>query len=176
MNEEKFALAILVANESGVLTRVSGLFGRRGYNIDSLSVGETEDPALSRITVVSRGDKPTQDQIIKQLQKLVDVKSVTLLDWNNTVFRELMLVKVNAEMATRAQIHQIAEVFRAKVVDLSTSAMTLEITGENPKLDSFVSNLVPYGILELCRTGMTALSRHANTNKTYESEEELKWQ
>lgn len=110
MNEEKFALSILVANESGVLTRVSGLFGRRGYNIDSLSVGETEDPALSRITVVSRGDKPTQDQIIKQLQKLVDVKSVTLLDWNNTVFRELMLVKVNAEMATRAQIHQIAEV------------------------------------------------------------------
>ena len=107
MNEEKFALSILVANESGVLTRVSGLFGRRGYNIDSLSVGETEDPALSRITVVSRGDKPTQDQIIKQLQKLVDVKSVTLLDWNNTVFRELMLVKVNAEMATRAQIHQM---------------------------------------------------------------------
>ncbi len=176
MNEEKFALSILVANESGVLTRVSGLFGRRGYNIDSLSVGETEDPAWSRITVVFTGDKPTQDQIIKQLQKLVDVKTVTLLDWENTVFRELMLVKVNAEMATRAQIHQIAEVFHAKVVDLSTSAMTMEITGEKSKLDAFINNLVPFGILALCRTGVTAIGRHSHSKKTTESEEDQKWQ
>ena len=169
--EGKFTLSILVNNEAGVLTRVSGLFGRRGYNIDSLSVGETEDPALARMTILSRGDVATRDQIIKQLQKLIDVKAVQLMEPDNMVARELMLIKVNAELATRAQIHQVVDVFRAKVVDLSTSSMTIEITGEKTKLDAFISNLVPYGILELCRTGITAIGRNSARLNDIESEE-----
>ena len=169
--EGKFTLSILVSNEAGVLTRVSGLFGRRGYNIDSLSVGETEDPALARMTILSRGDVATRDQIIKQLQKLIDVKAVQLMEPDNMVARELMLIKVNAELATRAQIHQVVDVFRAKVVDLSTSSMTIEITGEKTKLDAFISNLVPYGILELCRTGITAIGRNSAILNDIESEE-----
>ncbi|NLZ55138.1 MAG: acetolactate synthase small subunit [Clostridiaceae bacterium] len=160
--EEKFTLSILVSNEAGVLTRVSSLFGRRGYNIDSLSVGETENPAFSRMTILSRGDVATRDQIIKQLQKLVDVKSVALMPPESTVLRELMLVKVNAELPTRAQIQQIVDVFRAKIVDLSPSSLTIEITGEKSKLDAFIANIVPYGILELCRTGVTAIGRNSN--------------
>lgn len=169
--EGKFTLSILVNNEAGVLTRVSGMFGRRGYNIDSLSVGETEDPALARMTILSRGDSATRDQIIKQLQKLIDVKAVQLMEPDNTVVRELMLIKVNAELATRAQIHQVVDVFRAKVVDLSTTSMTIEITGEKTKLDAFVANLVPYGILELCRTGITAIGRNSAILNDMESEE-----
>ena len=169
--EGKFTLSILVNNEAGVLTRVSGLFGRRGYNIDSLSVGETEDPALARMTILSRGDVATRDQIIKQLQKLIDVKAVQLMEPDNMVARELMLIKVNAELAIRAQIHQVVGVFRAKVVDLSTSSMTIEITGEKTKLDAFISNLVPYGILELCRTGITAIGRNSAILNDIESEE-----
>ncbi|NLZ70475.1 MAG: acetolactate synthase small subunit [Clostridiaceae bacterium] len=160
--EERFTLSILVSNEAGVLTRVSSLFGRRGYNIDSLSVGETENPTYSRMTILSRGDVATRDQIIKQLQKLVDVKSVALMPPDNTVLRELMLVKVNAELPTRAQIQQIVDVFRAKIVDLSPSSLTIEITGEKSKLDAFIANIVPYGILELCRTGVTAIGRNSN--------------
>ncbi len=171
MDRDKFLLSALVANEAGVLTRVSGMFARRGYNIESLSVGETEDPQISRITIACRGDDYTQDQIVKQLRKLPDVKAVMLMDAGNTVARELMLVKVNAELATRAQIHQTVEVFRAKVVDLMPASMTIEITGEKSKLDAFVSNLVPYGILELCRTGVTAIGRNT-TILTQESEEE----
>ena len=169
--EDKFTLSILVNNEAGVLTRVSSLFGRRGYNIDSLSVGETEDPSLARMTILSRGDIAIRDQIIKQLQKLVDVKIVQLMEPDNTVIRELMLIKVNAELATRAQIHQVVDVFRAKVVDLSTTSMTIEITGEKTKLDAFVSNLIPYGILELCRTGITAIGRNSVILNNIESEE-----
>ena len=169
--EDKFTLSILVNNEAGVLTRVSSLFGRRGYNIDSLSVGETEDPSLARMTILSRGDIAIRDQIIKQLQKLVDVKVVQLMEPDNTVIRELMLIKVNAELATRAQIHQVVDVFRAKVVDLYTTSMTIEITGEKTKLDAFVSNLIPYGILELCRTGITAIGRNSVILNNIESEE-----
>ncbi|MGI6690124.1 MAG: acetolactate synthase small subunit [Christensenellales bacterium] len=171
MERDKFILSALVNNESGVLTRVSSLFGRRGYNIESLSVGETENPAISRITIACLGDLDTRDQIVKQLKKLPDVKAVALMAPENTVVRELMLVKVNAELATRAQIHQTVDVFRAKVVDLMPSSMTIEITGEKNKLDAFVSNLTPYGILELCRTGVTAIGR-SSTILTHEESEE----
>lgn len=171
MDRDKFLLSALVANEAGVLTRVSGLFGRRGYNIESLSVGETENPEVSRITIACRGDEYIQDQMVKQLRKLPDVKAVMLMPPESTVARELMLVKVNAELATRAQIHQTVDVFRAKVVDLSTSSMTIEITGEKTKLDAFISNLVPYGILELCRTGITAIGRNSAILNDIESEE-----
>lgn len=170
--QDKFILSMLVSNEAGVLTRVSGMFGRRGYNIDSLSVGETDNPALSRMTILSRGDAVTRDQIINQLKKLVDVKAVSLMDRENTVSRELMLVKVNSELATQAQIHQVVEVFRAKIVDLNPTNVTIEITGEKTKLDAFVANLVPYGILELCRTGVTAIGRNSMILAQKESEEE----
>ncbi|MDI9520478.1 MAG: acetolactate synthase small subunit [Bacillota bacterium] len=170
--QDKFILSMLVSNEAGVLTRVSGMFGRRGYNIDSLSVGETDNPALSRMTILSRGDDVIRDQIINQLKKLVDVKAVALMDKENTVSRELMLIKVNSELATQAQIHKVVEVFRAKVVDLNPTNVTIEITGEKSKLDAFVANLVPYGILELCRTGVTAIGRNSNILTEKESEEE----
>lgn len=170
--QDKFILSMLVSNEAGVLTRVSGMFGRRGYNIDSLSVGETDNPALSRMTILSRGDSMIRDQIINQLKKLVDVKAVALMDKENTVSRELMLIKVNSELATQAQIHKVVEVFRAKVVDLNPTNVTIEITGEKSKLDAFVANLVPYGILELCRTGVTAIGRNSNILTQKESEEE----
>ncbi len=170
MDRDKFLLSALVANEAGVLTRVSGLFGRRGYNIESLSVGETENPEVSRITIACRGDEYIQDQMVKQLRKLPDVKAVMLMPPESTVARELMLVKVNAELATRAQIHQTVDVFRAKVVDMMPDSMTIEITGEKNKLDAFVSNLIPFGILELCRTGITAIGR-SSTILTQESEE-----
>lgn len=171
MPHNKFTLSVLVRNEAGVLTRVSGLFGRRGFNIDSLSVGETERPAFSRITVVCQGDEYTRDQIYKQLQKLPDVQAVSIMEPDQTVVRELMLIKVSAETATRAQLHQIVDVFRAKVVDLSTTSMTIETTGEKTKLDAFISNLLPYGILELCRTGVTAIGRNT-TILGQEKEEE----
>ena len=170
MDRDKFLLSALVANEAGVLTRVSGLFGRRGYNIESLSVGETENPEVSRITIACRGDEYIQDQMVKQLRKLPDVKAVMLMPPESTVARELMLVKVNAELATRAQIHQTVDVFRAKVVDMMPDSMTIEITGEKNKLDAFVSNLIPFGILELCPTGVTAIGR-SSTILTQESEE-----
>lgn len=169
--QDRFTLSVLVSNEAGVLTRVSGMFGRRGYNIDSLSVGETDNPALSRMTILSRGDSVTRDQIINQLKKLVDVKAVKLMDKESTVSRELMLVKVNAELATKAQIHQVVEVFRAKVVDMNPTNITIEITGEKSKLDAFAANLVPFGILELCRTGVTAIERDATILTHNESEE-----
>jgi acetolactate synthase-1/3 small subunit len=169
--EEKFTLSILVSNEAGVLSRVAGLFGRRGYNIDSLSVGETDNPAYSRMTILSRGDKAMQKQIARQLDKLVDVRVVVLMDQNNIVSRELMLIKVNCELATQAQILQVVDVFRARVVDLSTTSMTIEITGDQGKLDAFISNLVPFGILELCRTGVTAIGRNSTIISNMESEE-----
>ncbi len=169
--QDKFILSVLVSNEAGVLTRVSGMFGRRGYNIDSLSVGETDNPALSRMTILSRGDEVTRDQIINQLKKLVDVKAVTLMDRESTVSRELMLIKVNSELATQAQIHQVVDVFRAKVVDMNPGNVTIEITGEKSKLDAFAANLVQFGILELCRTGITAIGRNSTILAQEESEE-----
>ena len=169
--EENFTLSILVSNEAGVLSRIAGLFGRRGYNINSLSVGETDNPSCSRMTILSRGNLATQEQIVRQLRKLIDVQAVVLMDPANMVSRELMLIKVNCELATQAQILQVVDVFRARVVDLSPTAMTIEITGERSKLDAFTSNLVPFGILELCRTGVTAIGRNSTIISRSESEE-----
>lgn len=152
-------ISVLVENESGVLSRVSGLFSRRGYNIDSLSVGETQDSSVSRMTIVARGDDITLEQIKKQLNKLVDVIKVITLDTDTSVYRELMLLKVNTDSDTRAAISGIVDIFRAKIIDVAPSSVTVEITGDEPKIEAFIDLMKPYGIQELVRTGLTALKR-----------------
>ncbi len=159
MQAERLTLALLVRNESGVLTRISGLFARRGFNIDSLSVGETQDPRVSRITVQAAGDDYVRDQLVHQLEKLHDVQVVEQMAPERTVLRELLLVKVRAAPDTRAQALDAVTVFRAKVVDLTPTAMTMELTGEKGKLDAFIDFLEPMGIIEVCRTGVTAIGR-----------------
>jgi len=172
MDNDEFVISMLVNNEAGVLTRVSGLFARRGVNIDSLSVGVTEQPGLSRITISAHGDEYIKDQIIKQLDKLQDVKVVKPMPSNESVMRELLLIKVQADRDTRSGLMEAAAVFRAKVVDLKNDSITLEITGERSKCDAFVEYLRPYGIIELCRTGLTAISRGLKPLKDHCSNEE----
>lgn len=155
----RHVISVLVDNESGVLSRVSGLFSRRGYNIDSLSVGETQDSKLSRMTIVVRGDDKTLEQIKKQLLKLVDVREVITLTPESSVYRELMLVKVKTDADTRAAISGIVDIFRAKIIDVAPLSVTIEITGDESKIEAFVDLMRPYGIKELVRTGLTALKR-----------------
>ncbi|MDY0177404.1 MAG: acetolactate synthase small subunit, partial [Lentisphaeria bacterium] len=159
MNPDEFILSILVNNESGVLTRVSGLFARRGFNIDSLSVGVTQDPKLSRITISASGDDYIKNQILRQLEKLHDVKIVEIMPGNGTVMRELVLIKLNVSQEARVGLMEAVSVFRAKVVDFTNDSLTLEITGERNKCEAFIEYLRPYGVAELCRTGLTAISR-----------------
>jgi acetolactate synthase-1/3 small subunit len=166
MHSDEFILSILVNNEAGVLTRVSGLFARRAFNIDSLSVGVTEDPQVSRITIVARGDEYVKSQIIRQLEKLHDVKIVELMPPSRTVMRELVLIKLNISQKSRLGMMEAVSVFRAKVVDLSNDSVTLEITGEQSKCDAFVEYLSAFGIAELCRTGLTAVTRGRKTLKS----------
>lgn len=163
MPEQQFILSILVKNEAGVLTRISGLFARRAFNIDSLSVGETDQHNLSRITITASGDEYIREQIVKQLEKLQDVEIVELMDHAATVRRELLLIKLNLPHGERAGIMEAVNVFRAKVVDLGSDSITLEITGETSKCNAFVDYLRPFGIAELCRTGLTAISRGCHT-------------
>lgn len=165
MKKEKFILSLLVKNESGVLTRISGLFSRRGFNIDTLSVGETPDHNISRMTITATGDDYVQTQITRQLEKLHDVLIVEIMDKYNTVVRELLLIKVNVSQGDRSEILEAISIFRAKVVDLSPTSLTVEITGEKNKCDAFIEYLKPYGIAELCRTGITAISRGCQTLK-----------
>ncbi|HQC51693.1 MAG TPA: acetolactate synthase small subunit [Lentisphaeria bacterium] len=177
MDNDEFVISMLVNNEAGVLTRVSGLFARRGFNIDSLSVGVTEQAGLSRITITAHGDDYIKDQIIKQLAKLQDVKVVKLMPFNNSVMRELLLIKVQADRDTRSSLLEAASVFRAKIVDLKSDSVTLEITGERSKCEAFVEYLRPYGIVELCRTGLTAISRGLKPlkdSKSFEEESSVK--
>lgn len=156
---ERFVLSALVQNHAGVLSRVSGLFSRRGFNIDSLTVGETSDPGRSRMTIVARGDDAQLEQITKQLAKLVEVLAVRLLKPDCAIFRELALVKVSATSENRAGVIQIADVFRARIVDVAADSLTVEVTGDQGKIDGLVELLEPYGILELARTGIAALER-----------------
>ncbi len=155
----KHTIAVLVENRFGVLSRVAGLFSARGYNIESLSVGETLDPTVSRMTLVVRGDEFVIEQCIKQLHKLIDIIKVTDLTEENHVEREMMLVKVNAEPAFRAEILRIADIFRAKVVDVTPATYTLEATGDESKVTAIVELLRPFGIQELVRTGKVAIAR-----------------
>lgn len=155
----KFILSALVENRAGVLSRVAGLFSRRGYNIDSLSVNETEDQTVSRITIVVSEDHETLEQIKKQLNKLVDVIKITEYTGKSAVTRELALIKVNSSPQSRFEIASIADVFRAKIIDIAGSSMTAEITGDEEKIDAFVELLRPYKIKEIVRTGVCAIER-----------------
>lgn len=155
----KVVLSILVNNTSGVLSRVTGLFSRRGYNIDSLTVGETEDPAFSRMTVSVTGDDRILEQIEKQVNKLEDVRSVRQLTDEASVCRELILVKVEAGREERPAINAIVDVFRAKIVDVADTSMMIELTGNQAKLDAFIKLIEGYEIKELVRTGITGLVR-----------------
>ena len=156
---ERKVLSILVDNTAGVLSRVSGLFSRRGYNIDSLTVGETADPRYSRMTVVVNGDDQVLDQIRKQLNKLVDVVDIKELKDDSSVCRELVLIKVRCNSKDRQSVISIADIFRAKIVDVSSESLIVEMTGAQSKLDAFIKLLEGYEILELARTGISGLSR-----------------
>ena len=155
------SLSILVENHYGVLTRVAALFARRGYNIDSLAVGRTEDPDVSRMTIVVYGDDAVIEQVIKQLYKLIEVIKVIDLSKEEYVDRELALIKVAATSETRAEILQIVEIFRAKVVDVGAQTMMIEITGGSDKISAIEKLLRPFGIKELARTGKVGLLRGA---------------
>ncbi len=152
-------IAVIVENKSGVLTRVTGLFARRGYNIKSLAVGETDIPGLSRITLVVSGDERVIEQVSKQLYKVIDVIKVIDLTKEQYVDRELVLVKVNVTPATRSEILQTVEVFRAKVVDMGRDAFVIEATGDSGKISALEKALQVYGIVEVVRTGKIALTR-----------------
>lgn len=159
---QKRVLSLLVDNTAGVLSRVSGLFSRRGYNIDSLTVGVTADERYSRMTVVCRGDEMILEQITKQLRKLVDVRNIKVLDPEDSVRRELVLIKVAVKPEQRQGILSVADIFRAKVVDVSKESLTVEMTGEQSKLEAFINLMGDYEVLELARTGVTGLTRGAN--------------
>jgi len=158
----KHTISVTVANKFGVLARVSGLFSSRGYNIDSLAVGETQDPAISRMTIVVKGDDRILEQVIKQLNKLVDVIDVTDLRYGSYVSRELLLIKVKCNARKRTEILEIANVFRAKAVDIGHESLILLITGTDEKIQAFIRLMYPFGILELARTGRVAMLRELN--------------
>lgn len=155
----RMVLSILVDNTSGVLSRIAGLFSRRGYNIDSISSGVTEDPKFSRLTVAVTGEELTLEQIEKQLGKLEDVREITELKDNNSVCRELVLVKVMADAKERQSIIAVAGIFRANVVDVAMDSLMIELTGNQNKIDAFIKLLDGFVIKELVRTGLTGLTR-----------------
>ena len=155
----KKVYSLLVDNTSGVLSRVAGLFSRRGYNIESLSVGETMNPRYSRMTVVASGDEQILEQIQKQLAKLIDVVDIKTLEQDTSVCRELVMIKVRVADDQRQSVITMANVFRGKTVDVGTDSLIIELTGNQSKLDAFIRLLKNYEILELARTGITGLSR-----------------
>lgn len=156
---KRHILSVLVENKPGVLTRVAALFSRRGFNIDSLAVGPTEDPKVSRMTVVVDVETLPLEQVTKQLNKLVEVIKVVELDGDNTVTRRILLVKVRVEGHSRADVVQIAELFRARVVDVAADSVTIEATGRMTKLEALLELLEPYGVRELVQSGMVAIGR-----------------
>lgn len=155
----RHTISVLVENKFGVLVRVAGLFSGRGYNIDTLNVGPTQDPTVSRMTIVTRGDDATIEQIVKQLNKLVDV--IQVIDFRDADYidRELVLVKVAVDSRTRPEVMQITDIFRGKIVDVQSNNLTIEVTGAEGKVEKFIELLKPFGILELTRTGKVALPR-----------------
>ena len=156
---KKHTLSVLVANESGVLARIAGLFSRRGFNIDSLSVGRTENEDLSRITLVVAGDDRELEQVTKQLHKLVVVHKISDLTDDEVVSRGLALIKVESTTKTRSEIMEVIDIFRAKIVDVSSNSLMVEITGDEEKINALEDLLKPYGIKELVRTGKIAMAR-----------------
>ena len=160
--KNQFVIAVYVDNQYGVLTRVTSMFTRRGFNIDALTVGETESPEYSRITISISGDGYAREQFINQLKKLINVKKVEVLE-SDCIKRELMLLKVENKAEYRADIHYAIDAYRAKVVDYTQDGMCIEVTGDPTKIDAFIELMKPYGIIEMCRTGIVALERGNDT-------------
>ena len=160
----RHVISVDVENKFGVLARISGLFSSRGYNIDSLSVGETVDPAISRMTIVVRGDDRVLEQVTKQLNRLIDVIKVVDLPGGTYVERELILIKLSVTSATRSQVLEIVNIFRAKIVDISQDSMTVEVTGTGEKIEAMLNILRPFGLKEVARTGKVAMLREMNKN------------
>ena len=156
---KRYTVGVLVDNEPGVLSRVSGLFSRRGFNIESLAVGPTQDREVSRITIVVLGDDAHIEQLVQQLYKLICVQKVQVMQSRNAVERQLLLVKVKAGVAEREGLMRLVDIFKAKVLDVTKSSMILQITGDNDKVAAILSLLEDYGITELVRTGVVALER-----------------
>lgn len=157
--EKEYTIAVLVENKSGVLAHIAGLFSGRGFNITGLSVGETESPEYSRITIVVKGDDQIVEQIKKQLNKFIDVIKIIDLSTVPSIHREIILIKIKSPSNSRQNIFQIAEVFKSKVVDISHDTITLEVTGITEKIEALIAILRPYGILEIARTGRVSISR-----------------
>lgn len=160
-NIGRHTISILVENRFGVLARIAGLFSARGYNIDSLSVGTTDDPDVSRMTIVVKGDQRILDQVVKQLNKLIDV--ITVTDYQDTphLERDLVLIKVSADKSTRSELIQICDIFRAKIVDVAVDSIIIEMTGDEEKIEALLRMLRPFGVKETCRTGIVAMARGA---------------
>ncbi len=163
----KQTISVLVEDEAGVLTRIAGLFARRGFNIESLAVGPAEQVGVSRITMVVPGDEKVVEQLIKQLYKLISVLKVQDISQQPCVERELMLIKVNATASNRAEVIQLAQIFRARVVDLSEEALTIEVVGDPGKIVAIIQMLNKFGIREIARTGKIALIRESKVNTEY---------
>ena len=159
----RHTLSVLVEDRHGVLTRVAGMFSRRGYNIDSLTVGVTEDPTVSRMTIVVKGDDEVLEQVTKQLNKLIEVIRVIDLKSEETVERELAMIKVKSDVSNRSEIMQIADIFRARIIDVAPRSMIIEITGDETKIEAIEQLLRPFGIKEMVRTGKIALKRGAKS-------------
>ena len=155
----KHTISILVENKFGAFNRIAGLFAAKGYNIDSLTVGPTEDDSVSRMTIVTQGDDAVIEQIIKQLNKLINTIKVTDLTYESYVERDLALIKVQTNSETRSEIMQIAEIFRAKIIDISPKTVSVESVGSQQKVDAMIKMLKPFGIREMARTGRVALTR-----------------
>lgn len=158
----KFVIAVYVDNKFGVLTRVTSMFTRRGFNIDTLTVGETERPEYSRITISLSGDGYAREQLINQMRKLYNVKKVEVLE-TDSIKRELMLIKVKNMQEQRSDVLAAVDVYRAKVIDYTADEMCIEITGDPSKIDAFVKLMMPFGVIEMCRTGIVALERGNDT-------------
>ncbi|MDR2425751.1 MAG: acetolactate synthase small subunit [Endomicrobium sp.] len=155
----RHTISVLVENKFGVLARIATLFAARGFNIDSLAVGETEDPAISRMTIMVKGDESVLEQVTKQLNKLVDVIKVNDFSDIDYVERGLALVKINVTKSNRAEIMQMVGIFRTRIIDVSQDSMIIEVTGDEEKIEAFIKMVMPYGIKEVCRTGEVALAR-----------------
>jgi acetolactate synthase-1/3 small subunit len=156
---QRHVLSLLVDNHSGVLARVSSLFCRRGFNIDSLTVSATDNPAISRITVTIHGDERDLSQLILQTERLIETRQVFVLDDAKSLERELLLLKVSADSQNRAALREVSSIYKAKIIDLSPESMVFELTGKPDKIDAFLKMFADYRILEMCRTGVTALER-----------------
>ena len=159
MDKKRFVIAVYVENKYGVLTRVTSMFTRRSFNIDTLAVGETEHPEYSRITISMRGDESDKIAIVNQLNKLYNVKKVEVIDDEIGIRRELLLLKVKNSSETRSDVKDCIEAFRAKIVDYSAESLCIEMTGDTSKLNAFIENMRPFGIIEMCRTGIVAIER-----------------